>query len=957
MKKTVFRFFNICMLALIFFQAINGVDLVFLADQIVKDQSTDEQVSDALADENQAQSTDHDTPVEEQTVQEVPPVSTEPEAATNPVEEGPTTSTEDTTLESTEPVKDQPSVDTPVDVTEVAKDQSEIVEKTEEVQEKPTFATFDGSDLSKNQAFEFDGLDLFQTPKKLVIEESFANIDNKSEPKIEVQVKNALMLTSAPGLSKTADGQWIFDETSVPSELKSAIKNVEFSLEPKLFEKNDTRGTITFYLNDAVEKISLELFFGLAPSYSLTDSTNDRKLVEPLKISSSYTQAQTEQQLSSQDLSNLAISSGTGIGAYFAINENLTPKQAANQLVISPYAYLKDKSNLQAAVYIKDTTFKIRVPKAANYQKISEINGFGTLKVIDVDNKQDTDYTILTINAKDFYTDELTSFTINFKDLLNEKTTNLTKFELEYPFAVTDALDQVITFSGEKSQPLVKNFSLKAVSAPLVVDGYGTQSLSVMASQLPTTNLLGGFSIKNPGTDTLSNQKVRLNFSSASNEIGVEAFSAPNPNGMKDITAITNLGATKTIASSNATTFSKSDFGITASGEYFKEVYWTYEGTFEPGWGNQSQNFSSIDTIPIKYYGIITSNSVTGYYTSITAVDSSLAFTDPKANTSRNTIQITAPQAMTFKTSSNLNTTLNSGQSFNAEVSIDMSDNKSSSNSVLKEQGFNIYLSQKEFFAINPKSIVVTWDGNTYSTADKTLFYVKSIDSQGNLVYMIQLNKVILGYSKNDGTKYSDIKINYDFSVLASSPSGEVSASDLVQVKPTTDSIDLISSGTDDLYHDTNKFNVSGSGDATQILGVAPKNQKITIVDGDNFIAQSLANSNGGAWSTYDETTSVGTVDVHTTGTANYKLVVQNGSSSEVSGYTALVPIPKAGESTDMTGAGADNLQPSAFTWSASLSNQINPNGKYNYTVLYSTTYETNKDSANFVNWASIANK
>jgi uncharacterized repeat protein (TIGR02543 family) len=53
------------------------------------------------------------------------------------------------------------------------------------------------------------------------------------------------------------------------------------------------------------------------------------------------------------------------------------------------------------------------------------------------------------------------------------------------------------------------------------------------------------------------------------------------------------------------------------------------------------------------------------------------------------------------------------------------------------------------------------------------------------------------------------------------------------------------------------------------------------------------------------------------------------------------------------------HLQKEAFVWTASLSEEIKPvkNSSLNYTILYATTYEVDKDSANFKTWSQIQDK
>ncbi|MGL4589433.1 MAG: InlB B-repeat-containing protein [Mycoplasmatales bacterium] len=952
MRSGFIKKINMLMIALLVCQSINIGSLLFIASTVNQQDNSD------IVEKNPSTNLD-----QQESIEKVPDKT---EEVTKPV------------VDPVEPTQSEPAVKVPSDVTsEETQSSEQSLQKQAQKNQKPIvqnnqlssklFANFDNQDLATNPIFTYDALELAQKSRKLTVNETFPVGNDITKPQMTLNINNVLQLKNAPGLEYDKTTVWKFNRNKLPVYLKGIVNNAIYTPNNQLDGLNDTTGTLTYTFSEGVSSVSLDFLLSDSQNYGFTNELVDEEFVNPLEITTSYLKANVKTEFGKQKIATVVLTKGTGINLYFSNGNEIISNTAntTSKFVIRPYSYVKNPIYLIEKTYVKKATFKIKIPKNIIYKDISNVKGFTSVKVLSVDTDTDANNTIVEIEANEFYTNANYEFSVNYQVPADAVAAKINAFSLENPLVVQSIDGKVINFQKAISRfPAQININNKTVNT-LTIDGYGTQNLSFQEGLQETTNFLGGFSLYNENISEVKNQKVKLDFSSSIGTIGVESFSVPQTKGIKNLSVITTNDNVKKIALTTETFISKKMLSL-AEGEYIKTVTWEWLEVFPEGYlpnGTNSRDFNYINTIPIKYYGKYFTSSLTSYSAKATVVDTKLPFTHESASSTTGTINVTSSKYMTFQTASNLDTNVQSGETYKAEISTDMMHHKYSDNSVMKAKGFIFYLSEKNYFSIEPNTIVVTWNGQEFTPKDGSLVYAKTIDNQGDVVYAVQLDQAILGYSEFDKEKYDPIKIKYDLKILSSAPTGSLNASELFQIRPASEMLSVISKGEADIYHDINRLNVTGTDDLSEQLGVAPKNQQLNNISQNDFTVNTAANLNDGAWKTYDNDTATGEINLNPAGTSKYKLSIYNNTGISVDGFTALIPIPKAGEKTKLTPAlpsefdPSVHLQPGPFEWTLSLQNPLVVNNQYKYTILYSTKYETDKDGPSFVSWEQIVDK
>jgi uncharacterized repeat protein (TIGR02543 family) len=505
------------------------------------------------------------------------------------------------------------------------------------------------------------------------------------------------------------------------------------------------------------------------------------------------------------------------------------------------------------------------------------------------------------------------------------------------------------------------------------------------------TSPLGGFVIVNEGGPS-DEQKAKVTFNDPS--IGVQGVGLPfEENGtIKDIVVKTNKNQVFTINQlspeqmaqtykmHNSIGFSRfelflNDLGTIAIDEYITEV--TYNmGKIKAGAkgygkyaGAENLKKQSQYALALAYYGkVLTIPASKTYSASATIVAADKEFEDESAVSAINEMEIIDAANITFANNANLNAgtaTLTAGTTKTISGNLNISSYPYLTPAPSLVKGFDIYLRTANYLTINTNTISIIYEGQTYRVADGNLTVVPTVDNEGYPVYKVELPDVVLGLSKpNSLNAFSSIALTYDVKAKSSAPTVSIPLNELLYISARGMEVPQSNSAQNVCNH-TDKYDVDGDGDVNEKMGTFQENIGLQIIEQRDFRVTTAANLNDGPWVSYDYDTNEKIIDLNPAGQAKYQLSVTNNTGNKIDGFTALIPVPKEGEKTELTPASpADfdasvHLQKEAFVWTASLSEEIKPakNSSLNYTILYATTYEVDKDSANFKTWSQIQDK
>ncbi|MGY3777292.1 InlB B-repeat-containing protein [Isobaculum melis] len=839
---------------------------------------------------------------------------------------------------------------------------------------KAGFLIFDGKDITTNKVFEYRGDDLYSTARTLSVNAHFPTDTATTNRKVEIQLNNLLQIKNAPGMVADTDNLWKFDASQLTTQLQGVVINATFIPAEKIAGKNTGAGKIIYEFSPGTESAILDFSVYLNPTYGLTESATSSSL-NPIIVTATYYQAGTEIISDTETIEEIKLQARTGIHSRWLIG-NFSRFQKPGEmgtLKLVGSGYLNTAANGNELALIKASTYVLKIDKRIELLGIKETVGIGSAEITAIDSTSDSDYNFVTVELKEYTNGGASQITFDYK--IPDDAQDAAAF---IPMQITSAFPAEITTVDDKifetkeqilGAPSAKITIVATAHDVLSTDKYGgPPTLSFTESQKMETNLLGGFRLFSKSPDAISNQTVQLDFSQAASTVGVTLVVIPQITDVQvqNIEVLSTKGNKYQLQSTGATSISAKDLGILDEDEYIENMSWDYVGTIPPNWNSTSLTlpFNSVNNIPVKYFGkLLQVPASKEYKATISVVQTEKGLTDPSAEKTTEVIRITEPDKFTYASSSNLNTTKVSGTTFEARASFNFYNYKYSDYSPLRVKGFNVYLRETEYLSINEAKISTTWKGKTYSVSDGTLLVTTTVDNTGSKVYKLSLPDVTLGYGNDKAILFPGFVVNYEIKIKNSAPTISINTSDLAQIEASDTNILAYGSGSAFAYQGKNTFDVTGSGNTNQPLGVLPSTQAFNIQAQKDFSVTTAANLNNGPWVSYDYDSNSSIIDLNPSGDAKYQLTVANNSGTTINGYTALVPIPKAGEKTDLTPASPSDfdasvhIQKEAFNWTASLLNPVTPTGSLSYQVLYATTYETDKDSANFKPWNAITNK
>ncbi len=504
-----------------------------------------------------------------------------------------------------------------------------------------------------------------------------------------------------------------------------------------------------------------------------------------------------------------------------------------------------------------------------------------------------------------------------------------------------------------------------ASDAPIIVPAGGDE-LSILALDGPPQMhsndwdfagdllLLGGFRIANNTTTDITGRRLTMDFSDHLSTLGVRAARLwTGAEGAGNVVVVTTtgreiqLGNLPPVAADNSANGWTSTFSLDADlgpDEYIQTIAYDM-GTIPMG-NYTAVNLGNVTGPGLYYFGrLLGAPQDYDATTTLQKPDANVpggyidaaTYTQPITVVSGTEPTIYYPAGAAFNTS----TLMGGGEPgrFNFYLT-SLHTYRYRNEQMRAATGFTVYLRQPDNLILS--NISATWDGNTYTPQGPFT------DATGTPYYRIDLPDVTLGFYDGDMQAYPRLDIYADISASAASPSFTLPLQQIFQITDTNHYEPVVN---DPGHMIDNTFGFAGGVN----LGTVAPNYELRVTGQQAFNVATAASRDEQSWVQYNPATDTGKVSLNTQLDAYYQVSVNNNSGTEIpSGYTVMVPIPKAGESFTSPTDGEEH----SFNWPASLDGEVAGNiaatktdANVNYTVLYATSYDAlqDKDSSAWV--------
>lgn len=823
--------------------------------------------------------------------------------------------------------------------------------------------TYDGVDLSNSNELAYDLNEVQTTPKSLVIDAYFDGGPTTTNRLLTIRLNNGLGIETAPGM--VADNEkkdkWSFSAATLPTQLQGVIINAIYTPDGPVDGYTPKSGTLTYEVSSGTTEITLSMLTIFDIGFGANAGTRNFK--DLLEITATATISGVSTKLLDEKIESYTI---TGKMQPLFYNGGAGGTIKAGDSIVINFSFTGDGTNyansIRGAAY-KEFVQTFRFNKKLGLSTIDSPDKSLDASQFEytIDHETDPDNDIVTLTVRNFYANfQKIAFHFNTtSDIepgryeIKAENPSATPILYSEALAIGKSHSQIITIP----EPSQNKLKLNNSSGTIVT------SADVLAAE---NYPLGVYRISNIYADAVTEQKIKLTF--ADDTIGVTSVQlvTGRNQGAKNVVITTNKGKyeveavawTKNMMSLGVALLSLKDYS-TDPDEFIQEI--TYESTdFPGGSGNGSVTFLEWENSPGSFYGKILKPSNKSYQMSIATVPKEKSWDDEEVSQSQTTMTISNANNISFRDN---NLTLpklayTAGTKFTMSASINLNTMMTMA---FVKKGFDFYLREGEYLSINVATIKAVQGDEEYSVANGKIKSIVSEDNEGHKVIKFTLDDVALGI-KSINTHYPEIKLSYDVKIKNNAPTVTIGAKDLLAVAP-SDGSPVTSVNNTSYFNNENVFNVDGSGDIKKLVGTLHKDTQLIINEEVDFYVQTAVSLNDGEWVSYDYDSNERVIDLNPEGKTKYQLSVLNNSGNEINGYTALVPIPKAGEQTILTPdtpdefVSTDHLQKEAFTWTASLLEKIQLQGTLNYQVLYATSYEIDKDSPNFKTWEEIQNK
>ncbi|MFV0395472.1 MAG: adhesive domain-containing protein, partial [Coprobacillaceae bacterium] len=865
----------------------------------------------------------------------------------------------------------------------VVEDDTEATEPTEEKQEEvanegvalkmPTrslgFASFDGNDMNGATAVTYPTREAQMEAKTLTVDATFSGDANVTERKLVIRINEGLGLNSAPGMTgnSTLDS-WTFNADNLAIQYQGVISNATWEPDAKLTDYANYQprgGTLTYYFTPGTTQSKVSVSINLDTAFMVNNGS--KTFTNVLTAETICNVSGIETLLNSEVLESYEIT-GKVYPIHYALGATSSQNIEAGQNVTVGY-YVNNNgdgysNSLWGSTLYKQITFNYKFDKKLGFQDVT-YSGIAELsKDVTVTHTDDENYDYVTITL-DSYIAKTSGKLFYFNFIITDQVAAGETYTINaQSYAITN-------YYGETVNTLTNhNTTLKVTSAfenKLQLSTIGTNAIAYQANTDNEMVLLGAYVVKNIYAREITNQKVEIKFTDAS--VGV-LNARLVVSTIENVVVKTNLGREITNpVLSGVNNVEKSSFRIfdldsngRQENEYITEISYTAE-TFAVNMGVASSetslgNYSS----PTMFFGHFLEKPVDNIidFTVDTAPIEDSDFTGPFASHLTGKMNVTEGTKTAFATSTSINKNLTyfAGDTYqmNNTVRLYRGNAGGDGNSYLK--GFEIYLREGEYLQIDTSTLKITNGDKVYQVSDGTLIPIITDDNLGYKVIKLTLPELKLNADLPGITNHI-ARIEYDYKIRNTTPTTAINASELCYIRPIKD-ISVTSASSYAYYNNENKFDVDKSGDVDKYLGTPSRDATMNVQAQQDFNVTTAVNLNGGSWVSYDYVSGKEIINLNPEGDARYQITVGNSSGVDVpTGYTALVPIPKAGESTSLMPASSSDfdasihLQKEAFTWTVALEEEIDLGSDYE--VLYADSYEVDHTSANFKPYSAFS--
>ncbi|HGM4083180.1 TPA: adhesive domain-containing protein [Listeria monocytogenes] len=835
-----------------------------------------------------------------------------------------------------------------------------------------TQVKFDGEDLRGTDKVEYDVRDAQVVSRTIDIEAKFDSSNEVTNRKINIEVNNGLSLVGAPGIV-SRNGEKVFDSSTLPVSLKGIITNAEFIPNDYVYGYKPNSGILSYDVSSGTESVSMELQTSLDMPFSANDG--EKEFLNVLKITTSeinlgQTKINYEETLESYKIK------GSVYPMFYAAegaNSNVTKNVVPGASVETDYI-LKSNGNGQpysflGSVLYDEYSLKFEFDKELGFSKVDSPDDSLTSTQFSYSVDKDTNPSkdLVTINIKELSIgnprEQRIRFYFKLADNIDEGNYDVEPLEsMAKPYGYKELVN-LGTYNTYRIHVENKEFENK-----LSLREYNSTLFKSTEYENAKNLPLGAYFIGNEQINTVTNQKINLSFDDSSIGVTGVQLVVGYKESAKNIEIITNksnyvienLPSNVDYEELTSSAFFELSQITTDQNEYIKNI--SYESTnFLTGSGYgpaQRSNYENWSQIPGVFYGELKGKGNTNSYTSKLSVASSNGEENADYDSVNLNMNVENNGPVAFDAKSSFRSEYFAGDTMEMNATINLVT--SGIKAAFLNKGYNLYLRQGDYFEIDLNSIELTQDGEVIDG----IFPYETIDNRGGKVFKLSLDKLLLGIKKDYRENYK-LTVKYKIKIKNSTPTIGIRTSDLLAIIPQNNIkvLDGLDAGNYSASNNVNEFDVDGSGDIEKIIGTLRDDQSINIRSNKNFQITSSANLNDGPWQEYDYENNSGIIDLNPAGKAKYRLEVSNNTGDDITGYSALVPIPKAGEATKLIPDSPDEFNPAihiqkeAFQWTTSLSKELNLLGKLDYTVLYATKYETDKDSTNFKQWDDIQDK
>lgn len=803
-----------------------------------------------------------------------------------------------------------------------------------------------------------------------------------TEKKLEIKLKNGMGLNSVAGFDVSSNS---YNSATLPTELQGLVSNISYAKDPAItlssgLQLQPTSGVLTYEFTDGLNStgaITPTLLFD--GRFGLHNGTGKNlTITDIITVTATYKKNGISTQLGQEKLEKYTLTENAWIAPYWRnIGSSVLYVPASTQST-QDYAIYRRMSGQSSygtsQTPYRSVEFTITIPTVLGYQGI-DFSAFPASGAYTATSSTSGTNDIVTVKLENFI-ENGQRFKLKFIPLTTAVPGQ------QYPISLSNVTYQ--SDVGDSPQSYVITPGTDVVN---VVIGQGDTLTVVTIPGDPglmdsgdlsadMESYLGQVTFENKTGQILNNQKITVTYPT---NVAVSSFTISVPNGATASSAV----ARYTDGSSEAITIGGSSLATVNS---HKEYYYTtspgktlstveYVANNVPaGSGIRPAGLSGNSQHWYAYGGAI----MWGNYTSLSTGDS-YSMSASVVNTASASTPSTGAQNYTvvypnkegdggrfgLNSTSNYAGTYIAGQSYNLRFTFNPLT-ECYPNAVSSKKGFNAFLREGGILDIDPSTIRVEWNGATYDPNSSIGFgVVLSTDNTGDKVYRIEMPNVILGKQKISGSWSNklEVTVTYSATIQSSAISDVYSAKDYAFIAE-RDGSEALATGWYDQFMTANKFDLLNDGKTARKIHCIGDGIFLTVQGSNDFTVVTYASLDGTKVGSYDFSAPTNNIiNLNAAGVAKYGVEVKNNSSSPVNGFTAMIPLPKAGENTGLipaTPAAYDklnDLQADDFGWSVGIDQDLNAILDSKYTVTYSTSYSTLKDDTAFVSWASISNK